>query len=184
MRGACVVPGITPTRGQVARGLLAVVASAFLWCAGPAARGQDQRPGGADSAAPRSYWNKQVLFLPVQIDPAVLPNIQEVQLYVKDHPSKPWLLRDKAPPTQTAFAFRPTADGEYWFTVVTVDRAGKSTPPDLAQVVPHRLDGELAWTIGAGVAGTQMPAFGTMLLDSERWELVSFLRSRWPLVGQ
>ena len=57
-------------------------------------------------------------------------------------------------------------------------------PPDLAQVVPHRLDGELAWTIGAGVAGTQMPAFGTTLLDSERWELVSFLRSRWPLVGQ
>jgi copper transport protein len=54
-------------------------------------------------------------------------------------------------------------------------------PNDLATVVPHRLDGELAWTIGAGVAGTQMPAFGTTLLDSERWELVSFLRSRWPL---
>jgi mono/diheme cytochrome c family protein len=26
-----------------------------------------------------------------------------------------------------------------------------------------------------------MPAFGTTLLDGERWELVSFLRSRWPL---
>jgi mono/diheme cytochrome c family protein len=53
-------------------------------------------------------------------------------------------------------------------------------PGDLAGVVPYRLDGELAWTIGAGVAGTQMPAFGTTLLDGERWELVSFLRSRWP----
>jgi mono/diheme cytochrome c family protein len=53
-------------------------------------------------------------------------------------------------------------------------------PEDLAGVVPHRLDGELAWTIGAGVAGTQMPAFGTTLLDGERWELVSYLRTRWP----
>ncbi len=53
-------------------------------------------------------------------------------------------------------------------------------PADLAGIVPYRLDGELAWTIGAGVAGTQMPAFGTTLLEGERWELVSFLRSRWP----
>lgn len=53
-------------------------------------------------------------------------------------------------------------------------------PADLAGIVPYRLDGELAWTIGAGVAGTQMPAFGTTLLEGERWELVTFLRSRWP----
>jgi copper transport protein len=56
-------------------------------------------------------------------------------------------------------------------------------PDDLAGIVPQRLDGELAWTIGAGVAGTQMPAFGTTLLDGERWELVSFLRSHWPFAG-
>ncbi|RPH36288.1 MAG: hypothetical protein EHM90_02355 [Chloroflexi bacterium] len=53
-------------------------------------------------------------------------------------------------------------------------------PEDLAGIVPHRLDGELAWVIGSGVAGTQMPAFGSTLLEGERWELVSFLRSRWP----
>jgi mono/diheme cytochrome c family protein len=57
-------------------------------------------------------------------------------------------------------------------------------PEDLARIVPRRLDGALAWVIGAGVAGTQMPAFGTTLVDSERWELVSFLRSRWPFEGQ
>jgi mono/diheme cytochrome c family protein len=57
-------------------------------------------------------------------------------------------------------------------------------PDDLAGIVPFRSDGELAWTIGAGVAGTQMPAFGTTLLDGERWELVSFLRSHWPLESQ
>jgi mono/diheme cytochrome c family protein len=54
-------------------------------------------------------------------------------------------------------------------------------PDDLAGIVPHRLDGELAWTLAAGVAGTQMPAFGTTLLEGERWELVSFLRTRWPM---
>ncbi|HET9498024.1 MAG TPA: copper resistance protein CopC [Candidatus Limnocylindria bacterium] len=53
-------------------------------------------------------------------------------------------------------------------------------PADLAGIVPYRLDGELAWIVGAGVAGTQMPAFGSTLLEGERWELVSFLRSRWP----
>lgn len=52
---------------------------------------------------------------------------------------------------------------------------------DLADVVPYRDDGELAWVIGAGMAGTQMPAFGNTLLEGERWELVSYLRSRWPL---
>jgi mono/diheme cytochrome c family protein len=62
---------------------------------------------------------------------------------------------------------------------VAVGQLG-ARPPDLAGIVPHRLDGELAWTITAGVAGTQMPEFGTTLLEGERWELVSFLRSHWP----
>jgi mono/diheme cytochrome c family protein len=53
-------------------------------------------------------------------------------------------------------------------------------PVDLASIVPDRLDGELAWTIGAGIAGTQMPAFGTTLLEDERWELVAYLRDQWP----
>ncbi len=57
-------------------------------------------------------------------------------------------------------------------------------PDDLAGIVPRRLDGELAWTLAAGVAGTQMPAFGTTLLEGERWELVSFLRSHWPLAPE
>lgn len=62
---------------------------------------------------------------------------------------------------------------------VAVGQLG-ARPADLAGIVPHRLDGELAWTITGGVAGTQMPEFGTTLLESERWELVSFLRSHWP----
>ena len=53
-------------------------------------------------------------------------------------------------------------------------------PADLGTIVPHRLDGELAWTVGAGIAGTQMPAFGTTLLENERWELVAYLRDQWP----
>lgn len=56
-------------------------------------------------------------------------------------------------------------------------------PDDLAGIVPYRLDGELGWTIGAGIAGTQMPAFGTTLLEDERWELLSYLRDQWPLAA-
>jgi copper transport protein len=51
---------------------------------------------------------------------------------------------------------------------------------DLAEIIPERTDGELNWSISAGRAGTQMPAFGTTLLPYERWEIVSFLRSQWP----
>ncbi len=51
---------------------------------------------------------------------------------------------------------------------------------DLGTIVPVRTDGELNWSISAGRAGTQMPAFGTTLLPYERWEIVSFLRSQWP----
>ena len=57
-------------------------------------------------------------------------------------------------------------------------------PGDLAAIVPYRLDGELAWTIGAGIAGTQMPAFGTTLLEDERWELVAYLRDQWPVAPE
>ena len=32
--------------------------------------------------------------------------------------------------------FRPPQDGEYWFTVVTVDKSGKQNPADLSQETP------------------------------------------------
>jgi copper transport protein len=52
-----------------------------------------------------------------------------------------------------------------------------ATPlPDLAAVVPAMTDGELAYRITNGLAGTQMPGFATALSENDRWDLVNYLR--------
>lgn len=41
-------------------------------------------------------------------------------------------------------------------------------------------DGQLAYVITQGVSGTSMPPFATSLSENDRWDLVNYLRSRWP----
>lgn len=48
---------------------------------------------------------------------------------------------------------------------------------DLAAQVPGRSDGELAWIIERGMAGTQMPGFALTLSEQDRWDLINHLRS-------
>jgi high-affinity iron transporter len=50
-------------------------------------------------------------------------------------------------------------------------------PGDLHGAVPDLSDGTLAFRIGNGEVGTQMPAFAAVLTDSDRWDLVNYLRS-------
>jgi hypothetical protein len=89
-------------------------------------------------AAPvqRNYLNKSVISLPIHIDEPSRSQIQEIHLYVKDHASSPWALREKVGPTQKAFTYQVPRDGEYWFTMVTVDKQGRSYPNDLAKEPP------------------------------------------------
>jgi hypothetical protein len=80
--------------------------------------------------------NRQVFYLPVIIDPRVRSGLREIHLYGKDHPSRPWEFKAKESPNAQHFAFRPTQDGEYWFTVVTIDKSGQQTPADLSHEGP------------------------------------------------
>jgi copper transport protein len=48
--------------------------------------------------------------------------------------------------------------------------------PPLTSSVPLRSDGQLAWTISTGVAGTEMPGFAGLLSDDDRWHLINYLR--------
>lgn len=58
--------------------------------------------------------------------------------------------------------------------------AGQVLPMEpLAEVVPQRSDGELAYRIAVGTAGTRMPAFAGTLSENDRWDLVNYLRSQW-----
>lgn len=49
-------------------------------------------------------------------------------------------------------------------------------PLDLTVHVPLHPDGELFWFVGEGIAGTQMPAWKEQLGETERWQVIRYLR--------
>src|SRR5204863_500760 len=51
-------------------------------------------------------------------------------------PATSWQLHTSASPQQGSFAFRPAQDGEYWFSVVTVDTKGGANPADVSREPP------------------------------------------------
>src|SRR5260370_41154672 len=99
---------------------------------------------------------QNVFYRPVIIDGRVRGSLREVHLYVKAHPARPWTLKEKAAPTQTGFTYRGMQDGEYWFTVATVDKAGRMTPADVNSEPPGLIV----------VPDTQNPQLGARPLPS------------------
>jgi len=91
---------------------------------------------GASKMPEKSYMAKSALYLPVLVDDRARSGLREILLYVKEGPNGPWLLKQKAPPSQTGFEYRLPQDGEYWFNVVTIDQTGKATPADVATEPP------------------------------------------------
>ncbi len=86
-------------------------------------------------ALPEPVVARQSLFkLPFQVRPVNDPARQpvSVQLYVSGDRGAHWNLYAKAPPTQEHFLFRAGADGEYWFAIRTVDRAGQVQPETIS----------------------------------------------------
>jgi mono/diheme cytochrome c family protein len=53
-------------------------------------------------------------------------------------------------------------------------------PADLSIHVPFHTDAELYAFITRGISGTPMPGFATELSPEDRWNLVNYLRDRWP----
>jgi hypothetical protein len=109
-------------------GVAAVAASSWL---GPVVRAQDP-------AAPvsRKVTNRTAFKLPLQVDDRERAHIKEIQLWCKFGPAGTWTLKESVPPTKKEFVFRAQQEGEYSFTVVTVDLAGKKNPPDVSRVPP------------------------------------------------
>lgn len=95
--------------------------------------------GSAAAQAPAPIVTRNAaLRLPVQLDERSRAEVTQVKLYVRG-PDGQWVCVQTGPPTQTAFDFRAPADGEYWFTFVTVDRRGNINPPSVEAVPPHRV---------------------------------------------
>jgi hypothetical protein len=91
-----------------------------------------QAPG---AGAAKIYTNKTVFDLPVNIDERARGSLREVVLYVKVG-QQPWAVAETVSPVQDRFRYKVTQDGEYWFSVVTVDRSGVSTPRDVSREPP------------------------------------------------
>lgn len=84
----------------------------------------------------RNYLNKHVIRLPIEMEQNVRQAVQEIHLYVKDQPGAAWKLTDKVGAAQESFTFQAPRDGEYWFTMVTLDKQGRSHPADVRNEPP------------------------------------------------
>src|SRR5438270_12986841 len=89
-----------------------------------------QAPAGM--APGKMYTNKQQFRLPFNLDDGERQRLREIQLFVR-YNGDAWTCKETADPSKKAFTFRAAQDGEYWFSIVTVDRSGRPTPADVAK---------------------------------------------------
>ncbi len=92
-------------------------------------------PHAGDPSGGKIYTNKNVFKLPIKIDNGSRGTLKEVVLYVKTGPGG-WVRAESADPARDHFLYRTPQDGEYWFSVVTVDRAGATNPRDVQREPP------------------------------------------------
>ena len=101
---------------------------AFLTAASP---GYSQAPGN------RVIYSRQPVFrIPFETD-AGERRLREVQLYVSEDHGQTWRPAGTVAPEQHGFNFRAEHDGLYWFTVRTVDLAGRANPATLEGARPQ-----------------------------------------------
>ena len=88
------------------------------------------------SQLPKMTYTKNTIFhLPVQMDERTRANVREICLYVKSG-SGDWVRQETGLPTMTQFNYKVPRDGEYWFSLVTIDKSGRMTPADVSQEPP------------------------------------------------
>lgn len=113
------------------RGLGALALLAGLTLGGLTARAQTS----SGTAPGKMFTNKQQFRLPFNLDDRERQRLREIQLFVK-YNGDGWTCKETALPTQKAFTFRAPQDGEYWFSIVTVDKGGRPTPADVSKEPP------------------------------------------------
>ena len=100
----------------------------LLAAAAPPAGGQP--PAAAPVSSVPIFYSREARFaIPYHLNrPARMAReLAEVQLYFSTNGGGTWQFYSKVDPVTGRFLFRAPNDGEYWFTVRTVDRAGQSS---------------------------------------------------------
>jgi len=112
--------------------LLAVSASGFDAVGVPAsAFGTIGGSPASTADLPKPIATRQTLFsIPFRVERPTEPSEQpvEVQLYASADRGSTWHAYSKADPARQHFLFRAGRDGEYWFQVRTLDKAGRLRP--------------------------------------------------------
>ncbi|MCI0641762.1 MAG: hypothetical protein L0Y72_11035 [Gemmataceae bacterium] len=116
-------------------------------CAYPGARAQ-QVPVFADKAAPlargerpmpkRIHLTSRLFRLPLQIDPATASKTKDVCVFVKPVPGE-WMCIEKTTGYVKQITCQLPRDGEYWLTVVTIDKQGNASPQDFTREPPNMI---------------------------------------------
>ncbi len=85
--------------------------------------------------SPRHFTQSLTFDMPVQMEAADRLKLQEFRLYMRT-PSSGWQVHGKGHAGLTKFSCKVPCDGEYWFTLVTVDRDGRMDPSDVILEAP------------------------------------------------
>lgn len=128
------------------------------------AAGAAQPPAAAPQPAPPivTATRQNAFTIPFRIEPTQNPAEQpvEAQLHVSTDQGANWAASSRVKPDKGSFVFRAPHDGEYWFSIRTVDSQGISRPSGAMQpqlkvsvdtvaprldvsVAPHGPDGEI-----------------------------------------
>lgn len=113
-------------------GNLIVGIAACLAMAGPLAAAPDD--GSAPASPPVgpivTSTRQQAFTIPFRIEAPARPEEQpvEVQLHVSTDGGAKWDLAARVPPEKGSFIFRAPRDGEYWYSIRTVDKQGTVRP--------------------------------------------------------
>lgn len=100
---------------------------------GPAAAAAPDEPTGTAGSPGKpivTFTRQNAFTIPFRIEPPKAPGQEpvEVQLHVSTNQAMTWELASRVKPAKGAFVFRAPHDGEYWYSIRTVDQQGITRP--------------------------------------------------------
>ena len=126
---------LNPLGRWTVRTLQAVTLAAGLLGMAGALVAQSPAARSPASLPKRIYTKTSEFKLPIQMDDKSRASLERVCLYVKSG-SGDWVRQETGAATLPYFLYRVPQDGEYWFSLTTIDKTGKMSPADVSQEPP------------------------------------------------
>jgi hypothetical protein len=83
------------------------------------------------SDGPTYTMRERHILIPIKVHPDKRGDLAELLLFASKDQGKNWTMAGQARPDEAAFRFHAPSDGEFWFKVCAVDRAGQRDPADV-----------------------------------------------------